>query len=77
MKPTFRIFTTDHRSIGILYLLLSLLAVAIGTVLSIFMRIHIITPMLKLPFFGQIPPEGYLALVTMHATPALSSLVEL
>lgn len=67
-NPRLRLFTTDHRSIGINYLLLSLLAVAIGTVLSLFMRIHIVWPDLKLPFFGQIPPEGYLALVTMHGT---------
>lgn len=63
-----RLFTTDHRTIGIWYLLLSLLAVAVGTVLSIFMRIHIIAPALKLPFWGVVPPEGYLALVTMHGT---------
>jgi cytochrome c oxidase subunit 1 len=62
------LFTTDHRSIGIAYLLLSLVAVAVGTVLSIFMRIHIIAPDLKLPFWGVVPPEGYLALVTMHGT---------
>lgn len=62
------IFTTDHRAIGIWYLLLSLLAVAVGTLLSIFMRIHIIAPGLKLPFWGVVPPEGYLALVTMHGT---------
>ena len=61
-------FTTDHRTIGIGYLLLSLLAVAVGTVLSVFMRIHIIAPDLKLPFWGVVPPEGYLALVTMHGT---------
>jgi cytochrome c oxidase subunit 1 len=68
MKPGFRLFTSDHRSIGILYLLLSLLAVALGTVLSVFMRIHIVSPTWKLPIFGQVPPEGYLALVTMHGT---------
>lgn len=62
------LFTTDHRTIGIWYLLLSLAAVAVGTVLSIFMRIHIIAPDLKLPFWGVVPPEGYLALVTMHGT---------
>jgi cytochrome c oxidase subunit I len=63
-----RLFTTDHRAIGIGFLLLSLLAVAVGTVLSIFMRIHIIAPNLKLPIWGLVPPEGYLALVTMHGT---------
>jgi len=62
------LFTTDHRAIGIAYLLLSLVAVAVGTVLSIFMRIHLIAPDLKLPFWGVVPPEGYLALVTMHGT---------
>ena len=62
------LFTTDHRSIGIAYLLLALLAVAVGTILSIFMRIHLIAPDLKLPLWGVIPPEGYLALVTMHGT---------
>src|ERR1700756_3572416 len=63
-----RYFTTDHRAIGIGYLLLSLLAVAVGTVLSVFMRINIIAPNLKLPFWGVVPPEGYMALVTMHGT---------
>ncbi len=66
--PFYRLFTADHRSIGINYLLLSLVAVSIGTILSIFMRIHIVSPMLKLPFWGVVPPEGYLALVTMHGT---------
>jgi len=62
------LFTTDHRTIGIAYLLLSLFAVAVGTVLSVFMRIHLIAPDWKLTFWGVVPPEGYLALVTMHGT---------
>ncbi|MGC1294848.1 MAG: cbb3-type cytochrome c oxidase subunit I [Alloacidobacterium sp.] len=62
------LLTTDHRIIGIEYLLLSLLAVAVGTVLSVFMRIHIVWPDLNLPFWGVVPAEGYLALVTMHGT---------
>jgi cytochrome c oxidase subunit 1 len=48
--------------------LLSLVAVAAGTVLSLVMRIHLVWPELALPFFGQIKPEDYLALVTMHGT---------
>jgi len=63
-----RLFTTDHRVIGIQYLLLSLAAVAIGTVLSLLMRIHLVWPNLAIPFLGQIKPEDYLALVTMHGT---------
>jgi cytochrome c oxidase subunit I len=62
------LFSTDHRVIGIQYLLLSLLAVAAGTVLSLVMRIHLVWPQWAVPFFGQIKPEDYLALVTMHGT---------
>ncbi len=63
-----RLFPTHHRAIGIQYLLLALVAVAIGTVLSLAMRIHLVAPDLRLPFFGIVPPEGYLALVTIHGT---------
>ena len=62
------LFTTNHRIIGIQYLLLSFIAVAAGTILSLVMRIHLVWPGLALPFFGQIKPEDYLALVTMHGT---------
>ncbi len=67
-NPLPRLFTTSHRAIGIQYLLLSLVAVAAGTILSLVMRIHLVWPGLALPFFGQIKPEDYLALVTMHGT---------
>ncbi|MBV8672466.1 MAG: cbb3-type cytochrome c oxidase subunit I, partial [Acidobacteriaceae bacterium] len=63
-----KIFTTNHRALGILYLLLSLAAVAIGTLLSLIMRIHRVWPALVFPFWGQVKPEDYLALVTMHGT---------
>jgi cytochrome c oxidase subunit 1 len=63
-----RIFTTAHRVIGVQYLLLSLATVAIGTLLSLAMRIHLVRPELAIPFFGPIKPEDYLALVTMHGT---------
>ncbi len=62
------IFSTDHRVIGVQYLLLSLAAVGIGTLLSLAMRIHLVWPELAIPFFGPIKPEDYLALVTMHGT---------
>src|SRR5277367_2018319 len=67
-NPLPRLFTTHHRAIGVQYLLLSLVAVAAGTILSLVMRIHLVWPDLALPFFGQIKPEDYLALVTMHGT---------
>jgi cytochrome c oxidase subunit 1 len=62
------IFTTDHRAVGMLYLWLSLAAVAIGTVLSLLMRIHLAWPNARLPFWGVMKPEEYLALLTMHGT---------
>jgi cytochrome c oxidase subunit 1 len=67
-SPFRRLFPTDHRTIGIQYLLLSLVAVAAGTLLSLVMRVHLVWPDLAIPFFGQIKPEDYLALVTMHGT---------
>ncbi len=63
-----KLFTTHHRPLGILYLLLSLAAVAIGTLLSLLMRIHRVWPDTPLPFYGLLKPEDYLALVTMHGT---------
>ena len=63
-----RLFTSHHRTLGILYLLLALAAVAIGTLLSLVMRIHRVWPDTPLPFYGVLKPEDYLALVTMHGT---------
>ncbi len=62
------LFTTDHRVLGIRYLLLSLAAVAAGTLMSLAMRVHLVWPDCVLPFFGPIKPEDYLALVTLHGT---------
>ncbi len=62
------LFTTDHRTLGVRYLLLSLAAVAVGTLMSLAMRIHLVWPDRSLPFFGPIKPEDYLALVTLHGT---------
>jgi cytochrome c oxidase subunit 1 len=59
---------TDHRTIGFGYLLLSLLAVLIGTLLSLAMRTHLAWPNWPFPLHGPILPEEYLALVTMHGT---------
>jgi cytochrome c oxidase subunit I len=61
-------FTTDHRIIGIQYLILALVSVVIGTLLSLLMRIHLVWLDLPLPLHGPILPEDYLALVTIHGT---------
>ncbi len=63
-----KIFVTDHKTLGIRYLLLSLIAVALGTLMSLAMRIHLIWPNRIMPIFGPIKPEDYLALVTLHGT---------
>jgi cytochrome c oxidase subunit I len=74
MNPSTRSFfknciaTTDHRTIGIQYLTLALISVAIGTLLSLLMRIHLVWPEWPLWFHGPILPEDYLALVTIHGT---------
>ena len=59
---------THHRTIGFGYLILSLIAVTIGTLLSLAMRLHLTWPAWPLPLHGPILPEEYLALVTMHGT---------
>ena len=61
-----RIFSTDHRTIGRQYLMLALIAVILGTLLSLLMRIHLAWP----GFLNNPPirPEDYLAIVTLHGT---------
>ncbi len=63
-----RLLSTDHRVIGIQYLILALTSIVIGTLLSLLMRIHIVWPTWPLWFHGPILPEDYLALVTIHGT---------
>ncbi|MGI4826627.1 MAG: cytochrome c oxidase subunit I [Janthinobacterium lividum] len=68
MRLHARLITTDHRILGLRYLALSLCAVAVGTVLSLLMRVHLIWPDHIFPMFGLIKPEDYLSLVTIHGT---------
>ncbi len=63
------IFSVDHKVIGIQYYLLALFSVFLGMTLSVFMRIHLVWPEINIPFFGgQMKPEQYIALLTMHGT---------
>ena len=59
---------TDHRTIGLRYLGLALLAVVDGTLMSLAMRVHLVWPNLLVPGFGLVKPEDYLKLVTLHGT---------
>ena len=63
-----RIFSTHHRAVGFGYLAISIVAVAIGVLLSLAMRTHLAWPEWPLPLHGPILPEEYLTLVTMHGT---------
>ena len=62
------IFSLDHKVIGLQYYFLALTAVFVGMFLSLLMRIHLIWPTASLPFMGEIKPETYLSLLTMHGT---------
>lgn len=63
-----KIFSTDHRTIGRLYLVLGGVAVFFGALLSVLMRFHHTFPGIAIPFWGVMRPEDYLAAVTMHGT---------
>jgi cytochrome c oxidase subunit 1 len=62
------IFSIDHKVIGIQYFFLALTAVFVGMFLSLLMRIHMIWPNAAIPLLGEIKPETYLSLLTMHGT---------
>ncbi len=62
------VFSLDHKVIGIQYFFLALTAVFVGMFLSLLMRIHLIWPAAALPWLGEIKPETYLTLLTMHGT---------
>src|SRR5579863_7381276 len=62
------VFSLDHKVIGIQYYFLALAAVFVGMFLSLLMRIHMIWPTAILPIVGEIKPETYLQLLTMHGT---------
>ncbi len=62
------VLTTEHRALGMLYLALVAVSVAIGVALSLAMRVHLAWPAFVAPGWGVIRPEDYLALVTMHGT---------
>jgi cytochrome c oxidase subunit 1 len=62
------LFSADHKVIGVWYFFLSLAAVLIGSFLSLLMRIHLVWPKARIPFWGELKPEDYLALLTMHGT---------
>jgi cytochrome c oxidase subunit 1 len=66
--PRRYVFTTSHRVVGVQYLLLALAAVIAGALLSLGMRWHLAWNSTRIPGWGLIKPEDYLALLTLHGT---------
>ncbi len=72
------VFSLDHKVIGIQYFCLALVAALVGVALSVLMRLRLAWPAAKWPMLesifpsgfqgGQMQPEFYLAMVTMHGT---------
>jgi cytochrome c oxidase subunit I len=72
------IFSTDHKVIGIQYIMLALTAVVVGMIMSVLMRMNLSWPGTNWPIMGTLFPTGapggamtpefYLSLVTMHGT---------
>jgi cytochrome c oxidase subunit 1 len=71
------IFSTDHKIIGIQFLMTTLLMLMVGGALALGVRWQLAAPWKYMPILGdtifasqggQISPEAYTMLVTMHAT---------
>ncbi len=71
------VFSTDHKVIGIQFLFSTLIWMGIGGALAIAIRLQLAWPWMNMPIFGkylfateggQISPEFYTMLFTMHAT---------
>src|SRR5438105_2195494 len=72
------LFSRDHKTIGIQYLVLSMLMALVGGGLMVLMRMNLAWPGIRWPLLGAIfpqvmpngimKPEFYLAIMTMHGT---------
>jgi cytochrome c oxidase subunit 1 len=62
------VFSTDHKTIGKQYLGLGLFWTVVGGLLAYLMRWQLAWPESSIPGWGEIGPETYNVLVTMHGT---------
>ena len=72
------IFSTDHKVIGIQYILTGIFMALVGGGLAMVMRIQLTWPGMKMPLMetlfpaafpgGILTPEAYLSIITMHGT---------
>jgi cytochrome c oxidase subunit I len=62
--------STDHKTIGLLYLWLALFSVFLGMAMSLLMRIHLVWPGVHIPFLSALgsAPEHYATLPLLHGS---------
>jgi cytochrome c oxidase subunit 1 len=65
-----RVFSTDHKAIGLNYLWLALFSVFLGMAMSLLMRIHLVWPGVHLPFLSGLgdSPDRFAALSALHGS---------
>jgi cytochrome c oxidase subunit 1 len=63
-----RVFSTDHKTIGKQYLALGLAWTVVGGLLAAMMRWQLAWPDTAVPGYGEIAPDVFNVLVTMHGT---------
>jgi cytochrome c oxidase subunit 1 len=63
-----RVFSTDHKTIGKQYLTLGVLWAIVGGLLAGAMRWQLAWPDTQIPLVGEIGPETFNMMVTMHGT---------
>src|SRR5215470_7024882 len=64
------VFSTDHKTIGLLYLWLALFSVFLGMAMSLVMRIHLVWPSAHIPFLSGLgsSAEHYATLPLLHGS---------
>jgi cytochrome c oxidase subunit 1 len=64
------LFSTHHKTIGLLYLWLALFSVFLGMAMSLLMRIHLVWPGVHIPFLSTLgsAPERYATLPLLHGS---------
>lgn len=65
-----RLFSTDHKVIGLEYLWMALFSVFLGMAMSLVMRIHLVWPSAHIPFLSALggTPERYATLPLLHGS---------
>lgn len=62
------VFSTDHKVIGMQYLLTGLAMIVLGGTLAFMFRMQLAFPGIELPIIGALTAEQYNTFVTMHGT---------